>query len=108
MKLRLHFGLAEPPREINWWQHVQDFYPLVLFKGKKWEFTMYKEDQHNPDILMCYFSEIQTYDPNWHSTTYYNIDSLLNTGYGSKCECGAVYTSFPQAHMFYCPKWTKW
>lgn len=108
MKLRLQFGLAEPPREITWWQGVKDFPNLVLYKKKKWEFVMYAADTANQVDYICNFSEIQNYNPNWHATTYTDIDHLFNVGYGSKCECGAFYSSFPWDHLKYCPKYTKW
>lgn len=107
MKLKMHFGLNEPARIINWWQTIKDFPPLVLYKKKKWEFAIYDTDQSKQVDYICHFSPLQTYDPNWHATTYVDIDYLFNTGYG-KCECGAEYTSFPWDHMKFCPKWTKW
>jgi hypothetical protein len=108
MKLKLQFGLNEPAREVNWWQQVTDFPHLVLYKNKKWQFEMYGPDQTNQVDQICYFSEVASYDPNWYATTYQDISGWLDNGYGAKCECGAIYTSFPQAHMFFCPKWSKW
>ena len=87
MKLRLQFGLAEPAREATWWQPITSFPPLVTYKNKKWEFTMYAPDIANKVEYICYFSEIATYDPNWHATTYESIDNLFITGSGIGCEC---------------------
>lgn len=108
MKLGLRFGLAEPQRDVNWWQPIESFPVLILYKKAKWEFVMWGPDPSHRVEHICHFSEVQTYDPNWYATTYFDIEQLLNTGYGSKCECGAAYTSFPQIHMFFCPKWFKW
>lgn len=108
MKLSLRFGLHEPPREVNWWQPIKNFPYLVTFKGVKYEFEMYAEDPTKRVEYICHFSEVKSYDPNYYADTYFDVDALLNTGYGSKCECGAIYTSFPQFHMFFCPKWTKY
>jgi hypothetical protein len=69
---------------------------------------MYGDDHTHKVDHICWFSEVATYDPNWYATTYTNIDNLLSDGHGSKCECGAIYTSFPHAHMLFCPKWSKW
>ena len=107
MKLRLQFGLSEPPREVSWWQKIQDFPSLVDYKGLKWEFIVYGDDPTKQVDYICNFSEVPTYDPNYSATTYVNIDHLLNAGYGS-CTCGAIYSSFPWAHMLYCFKWKKW
>jgi hypothetical protein len=107
MKLSLHFGMAEPPREANWWQPVTSFPTLILYKGKKWEFVMWKEDPAKKVDYILYFSPVATYDPNWHATTYESVDGYLIMGFGPQCECGSIYTSFPQFHMFFCPKWSK-
>jgi hypothetical protein len=107
MKLVLQFGPLEPKREVNWWQAVQDFPSLVIHKNKKWEFVMYQEDPLRNVDYICYFSEINTFDPNYHAVTYKNIDEMFDTSWGSRCECGAIYTSFKDHHMFFCPKWTR-
>lgn len=107
MRLALQFGLAEPIREINWWQPVSSFYPLVLYKGKKYEFVTWDEDLTKKVDYICVFAEVRSFDPTWYATTYENIDNLLGLGAGG-CECGAIYTSFPQFHMFFCPRWSKW
>lgn len=105
MKLGLKFGLNEPLREVNWWQPVKDFYPLVKYKNKKWEFAFYQEDPSKKVDYICTFGEIQSWDPAYYVDTYEDIERMFNTGYGPKCECGSIYTSFPQMHMFYCPRW---
>lgn len=108
MKLILQFGINEPKRQINWWNQIKEFPHLVLYKGKKWEFVMYDEDPSKQVDYICMFGEIQSYDPNWHATIYADISGYLDSGPGGKCECGSIYTSFPQSHMFFCPKWTKY
>ncbi len=108
MKLKIQFGINEPKREVNWWQGIKEFPSLVLYKGNKWEFVMYDKDPTMQCDYICIFSEIQSYNPTWHATTYQNIDYLFEAGWGGKCECGAAYTSFPNGHMFMCKKWTKW
>lgn len=107
MRLSLKFGMAEPTRQCNWWQHITKFPYLVLYKGRKYEFVMYDEDPSGQVDYICRFSEVPSYDPNWHATIYQDIDHLFDEGYGEKCACGAAYTSFPQIHMFFCPKWSK-
>lgn len=106
MKLKLQFGQFEPKRELNWWQGVRDFPNLVLYKSKKWEFFMYDQDPSMQCDYICYFSEINPQNPIWNNR-FQDIDPLFETGWGGKCECGAAYTSFPNAHMFFCRKWTK-
>lgn len=107
MRLRLQFGLNEPLKEINWWKGVKEFPNLVIYKDKKWEFFAYDKDPSNLVDYHCVFSEVPTYDPNWHATVYENIDYLLGSSIKGECECGAVHTEFPQIHLSFCPKWSK-
>jgi hypothetical protein len=107
MRFRCHFGLNEPPRECAWWKPIQEFPPLVKFKGTKYEFVMWGPDPTNQVDYILHFSQMATYDPNWHATVYEDIDHLF-FGYGQTCECGAIYSSFPWDHMRFCRLWTKW
>jgi hypothetical protein len=108
MKLKLHFGLGEPAREINWYQsEIRNFPYLVTFKGKKYEFVLYDEDKTNKVDYLCHFSEMRSHDPNFYATTYYDLDYLV-FGTGLQCQCGAIYTDFPWDHMKMCPKWIPW
>src|SRR5581483_8954716 len=106
MKLTLHFGLSGSKVEMNWWKEIKDFPYLVTYKDKKYELVIYEEDLTGASDYNCVFAGVQSYDPNWHATVYVSIESMMGYG-GTKCECGAIYTSFPQIHMFFCPKWTK-
>ena len=108
MRIKIQFGLNEPLREAKWYQPIEMFPTLVLYKGKKWEFFMYGEDPAKLVDLICTFSEVMTYDPNWYATTYVNIDDLFNIGYGANCQCGAIYSGIPWDHMLFCPKWIPW
>ena len=107
MRLKIQFGLVEPEREVEWWQRVEDFPHLVIFKGVKWEFIAILDDPMKKADHICVFSQVKSYDPAWNATTYEDIDRMFNTGYGDRCECGSIYTSAPMIHMFYCPKWRK-
>lgn len=107
MRIKLQFGINEPLREIGWWKTITEFPNLVLYRGNKWEFVMYREDDTGESDYIFIFGEIRSYDPNWHATTYENIDYMFNSPYSDKCECGAIFTSFPNAHMFMCKKWKK-
>jgi hypothetical protein len=105
VKLSLRFGLAEPGRTVIWWQGIHNFPKLVLYKDKKYEFSIYEEDPSKHTDYIFHFSQVQSYNPVWHVTHYDNIDYLFNDHLG--CECGASHTDFPQVHMFYCQKWSK-
>lgn len=108
MKIRLQFGLIEPHRDIDWWQKVTDFPHFVLYKGDKWQFEMYGTDPFQNIDYVCYFSPVRKDDPLYTSQNYESLESLLNPGYGNKCECGARYSSFEWDHMRFCPLWKKW
>lgn len=106
MKLKLQFGLSEPKREVSWWKPIKDFPYLVLYRSTKWEFVTYDKDSTGQVDYLCIFSEVLPNDPNWHGT-FEDISHMFDS-YGKRCECGAIYTSFPNFHMFFCSKYTKW
>lgn len=108
MRLRVHFGLIEVPRETNWWQGIGDFPTLVIFKGLKWEFVMYGPDASGRVDYNCNFAEVMSYDPNFHATTYVDVSGWFDSDNGVKCDCGAVYSGIPWDHMRFCPKWVPW
>ena len=102
MRLRLQFH--EDELEYAWFQPVRDFHGLVIFKGKKWEFFAHLDDPDKKCDVLCVFAELPTYDPNWHATTYYNLDDELHSRI--ECECGKEKHGFAN-HTFWCKKWRK-
>ena len=108
VKLKLTFGFTGPSLNVKWWQGIRDFPNLVTYKGKKWEFVVYNTDDSNQVDYICMFSEVGSFDPNYYSTTYSDIEVMFGTSWGSQCECGAQYSSFPWDHMRFCNKWSKW
>ena len=107
MRLELQFGLNEPKRQMSWWGGIKNFPPLVTYKGKKWEFVIYQDDPTGAVDYICTFGEVPVWDPAFESTGYIDMASFLEDGWG-KCECGAIYTSFKDLHMRYCPKYIPW
>ena len=108
MRLKLQFGLSHGSREAVWWQPIELFPPLVRYRGTKWEFAMYGQDKGGGFDYICHFSEVMTYDPNWHATTYEDVERYLVLELLPDCHCGAKHTSFPKFHMFMCPLWKPW
>lgn len=106
MKLRLNFGSRTPEIVVSWWQPITAFPGLVTYKNVKYEFVIYDEDDTGMVDYDCVFSEVRTYDPNWHATTYESIEMLFSIGPGplKKCECGS---KTGERHMFFCPLWSK-
>jgi hypothetical protein len=103
MKLKVHFGSIDT-KEVSWWRPLGEFYHLVKFLGRNYEWVSFDTDDKGDTTLL--FSELMNYDPN------YGVDCPVWTDLfpenASGCECGSKYTSFPDAHMFYCPKWKEW
>ncbi len=102
MKLKLQFGLNEPPLLFDWPSRVDDFPGLVLYKKTKWEFVIYDDDDTGEAKYVFTFSRVQNYDPNWYATTYVDIDSLIAST--KECGCGA---KGGEGHFLFCPKWTR-
>ena len=105
MRLALKFGKLEV-RHMGWWNPFNTFPTLVKYDGKKWEFTMHDSDDSGRAEKILYFAELHSYDPNWHATTFQDIEHLLDKVYGPKCECGKDKHNFT-SHSDWCPKGKK-
>jgi hypothetical protein len=102
MKLDLQFGSDHV--EYIWWQPIKEFHGLVIYRGKKWEFAMYGDDPTKKFDVICHFSEVRSYDPNWYATVYYDLDKEFYSKLA--CECGSDKHGFA-GHADWCPKWIK-
>jgi hypothetical protein len=105
MKLRIDFGQIAR-KEVNWYNSLEDFPKLLSYHGKRYEWFMYDKDKSGQTDYILTFSELPTYDPNYYAEME-DFDAIFGGAMGIQCECGAIYTSFPQFHMFYCKKWRK-
>lgn len=104
MKIQASFGIDGIKREVNWWGNIQDFPKLFSFKEKKWEWVMYDKDPTQRVDYILIFSELPPSDPLFYQDME-DFDKrflIIN-----KCECGALYTSFPDFHMTFCPLWSS-
>lgn len=84
---------------------MDDFPHHFIFEGKKWHWVMYDHDASGHVDFILTYSEMQSYDPDW----YIDMEDF-DQKFGHRldqCQCGAKYTSFPQAHMYFCPQWRK-
>lgn len=104
MKLRVDFGINGPRREVNWYQDIKQFPHLLKYESKNWEFVMYDRDPTAMFDYILMFSAIPSYHPNAYATAE---DFELKFGGRNGCECGSIYSSAPQFHMFFCPMWRK-
>lgn len=106
MRLALKFGNDEQLRHMGWWNPIGNFPTLVKYNGKKWEFVMYDTDKTGVADNILYFSQLASYDPNWHATTFQDIEHLLDRIWGPTCECGKDKHKFT-SHSHWCPKGKK-
>lgn len=106
MKIRVNFGLGQS-KEVIWWDSVERFPTLISLNGVKFEFVFYDKDPTKTYDQIFTFVEVPTYDPNF----YVDCESWEDK-FGQQallgCQCGARHTSFPFAHMFFCPQWKTW
>jgi hypothetical protein len=104
MKLRIHLGQTHK-KEVSWWDRLDLFPSLLKYQGKNYEWFCYDTDPSGQVDSILNFSELPSYDPN------YSVNCVLWTDMFKEseldCQCGSIHTSFPQIHMFFCPKWTK-
>jgi hypothetical protein len=103
MKIIVEFGYPGVRREVEWWRDIMDLPKKVQFDGEVWEFFMYDVADSGFD-WHCYYTRSKakglgdTYVPRFEDAFCIPITT---------CQCGSMYTGFPQFHMFYCPKWSK-
>lgn len=104
MKLDLVFGSNGLKKSVDWYQPLEAFPKLLMFRGKKWEWAVYSET--SPAVWELVFSELPTYDPNFYASEYSVFEDMFEKT--NDCCCGAIFSSFPWDHMRMCPKWVKW
>lgn len=95
-------------REINWYKSLDDFPKLIKFLGRNYEWFFYDKDLSGKADMILTFSELPSYDPNYGVLCTDWHELFESNGWQGGCQCGARHTSFPDFHMFFCPKWTKW
>lgn len=96
MKIELQFG-SHLPKFMDWPKTVKEFPALVLYKGIKYEFAIYNEDDTGRSDYVFIFSTVQSYDPNWYATVYEDIDQLIAST--KECDCGA---KVGEGHFLFC------
>lgn len=106
MKLKIEFGHNGSQRIFNWYRDVEDFPHLIKHNGKNWAWIMYDTDKTGHADYVLFYSEVPAYDLEYgiYAKT---LDEILGGSLDNSCECGAIYTSFPNHHMFFCPKWSR-
>lgn len=106
MRLRIEFGIKGAIREVNWWKPIEDFPTIVKHNGVNWSWFMYEADlSGNVDWILRY-SQIPSYDAESRFIAP-TLDEIVGASVDNSCQCGAIYTSFPNHHMFFCPQWSK-
>lgn len=107
MRVRVNFGLAVAV-ECKWYESVTAFPTLMTYRGTKYQFVVYDVDKSKAYDFIFHFSEVQSYDPNFHATTYVSWENRFQQNAVYDCQCGAVHTQFKWDHMRFCPKWIPW
>jgi hypothetical protein len=105
MRLRIHFGFADT-KEVSWWETIESFPVLVNYLGRNYEWAYYDKDLTGQVDMILNFSELPLHDPKY-GVSCPKWSNMFPDSIGG-CECGSRYSSFPQAHMFYCKLWRKW
>ena len=104
MKLRVLFG-SNYAEEVAWWKPIDSFPVLIRYKNKNYEWFAYDKDYTGKVDTVLMFSELPTYDPNYGVMCAVWNDMFVEDN--NSCKCGAKHTSFPNGHMFFCPKWSR-
>lgn len=104
MKVKVNFGFSAV-KEANWWGEVDSFPKIISLNGDKWEFVFYDTDPSKHFDYILTFSPLPYYHINFNADC--NTWDYYFGGNSGKCECGSIYSSFPQGHMFYCRLYKK-
>ena len=104
MRLIINFGHKGIKKDINWYKALMDFPKLIRFQGAKWEWAMYNNIGADYELT---FSQIATYDPNYYADMP-SFEEMFEWSGATKCECGAIFSSFAWDHMRFCPKYKPW
>jgi hypothetical protein len=109
MRVLIEFGYPGIKRDVSWWRTFGDIPKRMRFQGEVWDGFMYQEGKAGSGIDWEYYFT-KSKDPNVKDWTIYSLIPQFEDVFNVpllKCECGSLYTGFPQFHMFYCPKWEK-
>lgn len=111
MRIMIEFGYPGHKREVSWWKDFSLIPKKMIFNDEVWEGFMYDTGKVGSGHEWHYYftkAKDQTkvyYDPMFGYPTYVpKFEDVFDLPL-LKCECGAIYTSFPQVHMFMCAKW---
>jgi hypothetical protein len=106
MKIIINFGYNGLKKEVTWYRDIMDFPKLIKFRGDRWEWAIYSNTGKDYELT---FSKLATHDPLF-SANMPSFEDMFESSFSASndCACGALYTSFPQFHMVFCPKWKRW
>lgn len=106
MLLELEMGYKRNTVTVTWNKALDDFPHFLKYQGDPYEWVVYDTGVYPVDFVLRY-AEIPPYDPNYWKATE-KLEDMMGTRAANKdCECGAVHTSFPNHHLFYCPLWRR-
>lgn len=103
MKVLFEFGYPGIKREVNWWQSFEDIPHIMKFQDKVWSAAVYDTGKLGTGIDYHYIFTPHHDQAVWAAPlfeTLFNVPEL-------KCECGSIYTSSKDHHMYFCPKSEK-
>jgi hypothetical protein len=105
VKLRIDFGINGARKEVIWWQALDQFPHALIYEGDRWEWEIFADDPNKLYDKILTFGHMSLGDARWNDCVDFE-QRFGHTG-SSNCQCGAIHTSFPQFHMFFCPQWRK-
>lgn len=104
-RIKLTFGLSEHFWEMSWDKNLDDFPQNVIFKDKKWTLVGTSKPDKDSDFCKVFnFGEMSPSNP-LYKNELPDVEKISQ--YEIRCTCGAIFTSFINNHMFYCPKHKK-
>jgi hypothetical protein len=106
MVIKVKFGSRGKEFLLDWPNSISSFPKIVTYEGGMWEWTTYDK---SIDKDVDWFIILSPLDPYYVTGRFgyldkVDFDEILQKHQTQRCLCGAKHTSFPQIHMFFCPK----
>lgn len=100
------FGSSPFHTLVPWANDVKNFPPIVQYFGGYWEFVTYDHAVREAYSYKLYFAELDISTMTLAAQNKaVDVFDLIDDSKNTNCECGAIYTSFKNHHMFFCPLW---
>lgn len=103
MRIKLYFGSATVPIQLDWDKAVTDFPHTIFYDGKGWEWFMYQPFGMILSLgYELYFSELRPHDPRYNLIHVPLADIISGMPSKDDCDCGGDKNKDSGGHWGFC------